>query len=182
VTESLGKGRPTPKRKESQAARKERLKASVDRKAARKLMRTQQREAAVKMRQGLKNNDERYFPPRDQGPVRSFVRDTVDSRWSAGEIFLPFAILVLAASLVPVLAVQQLVYLIWLFMMVFLATDLIAMIIRVRRRVAAKFGKTPETRKVSWYAVSRSLQMRRMRLPAPKVRIGGKPIEKKGGN
>ncbi len=145
-------------------------------------MRAQQREAAVKMRQGLKNNDERYFPPRDQGPIRSLVRDTVDSRWSAGEIFLPFAVLVLAASLVPVLAVQQLVYLIWLFMMVFLATDLIAMIIRVRRRVAAKFGKTPETKRVGWYAVSRSLQMRRMRLPAPKVKIGGKPVEKKGGN
>jgi hypothetical protein len=182
VNESSGKGRPTPKRKESQAARKQQLKASVDRKAARKLMRSQQRETAAKMRQGLKDNDEKYFPPRDQGPIRSFVRDTVDSRWSAGEIFLPFAILVLAASLVPVLAVQQLIYLVWLFMMVFLATDLIAMIFRVRRRVAAQFGKTPETRRIGWYAVSRALQMRRMRLPAPKVRIGGKSIEKKAGN
>ena len=181
MTSSSGKGRPTPKRKESQAARKERLKASVDRKAARKLMRAQQREAAIKMRQGLKNNDERYFPPRDQGPVRSFVRDTVDSRWSAGEIFLPFAILVLAASLIPVPSVAQTIYFVWLFMMVFLATDLIAMLFRVRRRVKVKFGRTPETRRVGWYAISRSLQMRRMRLPAPKVRIGGKPVEKKEG-
>ena len=179
MNESSGKGRPTPKRKDVQAARKQQLKASVDRKAARQLSRMKQRESAARMKEGLKNNDERFFPYRDQGPVRSKVRDVVDGRWSAGEIFLPFAVLVLAASLIPVPAIQQLIYLFWLGMMVILFVDFISLVFRVRRKIYKEFGKSKETKGIGWYAVSRALQMRRMRLPAPKVKIGGTPIPKK---
>ena len=30
----------------------------------------------------MKTGDERYFLPRDKGPVRRFIRDFVDSRFS----------------------------------------------------------------------------------------------------
>ena len=64
-------------------------------------------------------------------------------------------------------------------MMVILFVDFISLVFRVRRKIYKEFGKSKETKGIGWYAVSRALQMRRMRLPAPKVKIGGTPIPKK---
>ena len=42
--------------------------------------------------------DERHLPLRDKGPVRRFIRDYVDARFSIGEILLPALVLILATS------------------------------------------------------------------------------------
>ena len=46
------KGRPTPTRKEAEAARRERAKAGMDKKAAKKLLRERQAESNAKVRAG----------------------------------------------------------------------------------------------------------------------------------
>ena len=86
VVKEGGKGRPTPSRREAEAARKARAKAGMDKKAAKQLLRERRAAENAKMRQGLKTGDERYLPPRDQGPVRRFVRDFVDARVSMAEM------------------------------------------------------------------------------------------------
>ncbi len=40
----------------------------------------------------MKTGDERYLPPRDKGPVRRFIRDFVDSRFSFIELMVPLLV------------------------------------------------------------------------------------------
>ena len=44
------------------------------------------------MRQAMKTGDERYLPARDRGPVRRFIRDFVDLRFSFIELMVPLLI------------------------------------------------------------------------------------------
>ncbi len=83
------KGRPTPTRKEAEAAARERAKAGMDKKAAAKLLRERRAESNSKMREGMRSGDERYLPKRDQGPVKRFIRNYVDARLSIAEFLLP---------------------------------------------------------------------------------------------
>ena len=46
-------------------------------------------ESSQQIRAAMKDGDERYFLARDQGPVRSFIRDYVDSRFSFVELMIP---------------------------------------------------------------------------------------------
>ena len=85
------KGRPTPTRKEAEAAARERARAPMDKKAAQKLLRERRAESNAKMREGMRTGDERYLPARDQGPVKRFIRDYVDARLSIAEFLLPAA-------------------------------------------------------------------------------------------
>ena len=85
------KGRPTPTRKEAEAAARERAKAPMDKKAAQKVLRERRAESNAKMREGMRTGDERYLPDRDKGPVKRFIRNFVDARLSIAEFLLPAA-------------------------------------------------------------------------------------------
>ena len=47
------------------------------------------------MRQAMRTGDDRYLPARDKGPVRRFIRDYVDSRFSFIELMIPLMLVVL---------------------------------------------------------------------------------------
>ena len=82
-----GKGRPTPKRKVSEAANKRPLVAPTTKKASRERAKAQR---DIEYR-AMQTGDERNMPAKDRGPVRRFIRDSVDARWNLGEFFLPVA-------------------------------------------------------------------------------------------
>ena len=88
------KNRPTPKRRDQEAANRRPL-IVADRKAARGQDKVARREAMARQRQGMMAGDERYLPARDKGPRRRFIRDAVDVRWNVGEFMLPVMVLVL---------------------------------------------------------------------------------------
>ena len=95
-TRQGGKGRPTPTRKEAEAAARARAKAPAHPQgdgAARSASRAAS--PAARSAQAMKTGDERYFLARDKGPVRRFVRDFVDVRFSFVELMIPVMILVL---------------------------------------------------------------------------------------
>ena len=46
----------------------------------------------------MQTGDERNMPAKDRGPVRRFIRDSVDARWNLGEFFLPVAVVLPGAS------------------------------------------------------------------------------------
>ena len=89
------KGRPTPSRKEAEARNKARNKVPRTRKEQAEARRLARGESSSKMREAMKTGDERYLPARDRGPVRRFVRDYVDSRFSFIELLLPVMVVVL---------------------------------------------------------------------------------------
>jgi hypothetical protein len=60
------KNRPTPKRRDQEAARKQPL-VVTDRKAARNTDRAKRREAMAKQRRAMLTGDEAHLPPRDKG-------------------------------------------------------------------------------------------------------------------
>lgn len=80
-TASSGKGRPTPSRKEREAARKKPLIGDRS-KEAKKAARAQLAAKRAEAREGMLNGEERYLTVRDRGPQKKLARDMVDSRLS----------------------------------------------------------------------------------------------------
>ena len=169
-----GKGRPTPTRKEAQAAARERARAGMDKKAAQKLLREKRAESNRKMREGMRTGEEKYLPARDQGPVRRYVRDWVDSRISVAEFLLPLLILIMALSYSGSKQLQSFSSGLWAATILLLLVDTVWIRFRLRRDLKAKFPEE-NLRGTTFYAFVRMLQLRFMRLPKPRVKIGQRP-------
>lgn len=168
------KGRPTPKRSEAQTQRRSVAQTPTTRKEAAKRQRDERRVQMEKQRQALANGDERYLPARDKGPVRKFARDFVDSRFCVAEFFLPMAVVILVLSMVRVGSLQNIALLLWLGVIVMIVVDSIGIAIRLKKQLAARFPDVPKKGAVA-YALMRTLQMRRLRLPKPQVKRGERP-------
>lgn len=170
------KGRPTPTRREAQAANKRPL-VPDDRRAAAKAARAKQREVREREYKAMQTGDDKNLPYRDRGAVRRYMRDYVDARWNIGEIFLFVALLLLvvtfAAQKNAVLALGALVA---LYLIVLLAiVDAFIMWRMLKKRLIAKFGEEHVVRGTAMYAVMRAFQIRRARLPKPMVKHGQYP-------
>ncbi|MFG2130460.1 DUF3043 domain-containing protein [Streptomyces sp. NPDC048751] len=168
------KGRPTPKRNEAQSQRRSVANTSLTRKDAAKRQREERRAAMERQRQALAGGDERFLPARDKGPVRKFARDFIDSRFNVAEFFLPMAVVILVLSMVRVGALQSIALLLWLVVIVLIVLDSFATGFRLRKRLTERFPDQNRRGAVA-YALMRSLQMRRLRLPKPQVKRGERP-------
>ncbi|MEU9417637.1 DUF3043 domain-containing protein [Streptomyces sp. NPDC051000] len=168
------KGRPTPKRAVAQSQRKAVVASTGNRKEDAKRARERRRVEMAKQREALANGDERYLPNRDKGPVRRFVRDFVDSRFSVAEMFLPLAVIILVLSMVRVERLQSIALVLWMGVIALIILDSIGMFIRLRKAVNERFPDEPKRGAVA-YGLMRTLQMRRLRLPKPQVKRGERP-------
>ncbi|MEV5339269.1 DUF3043 domain-containing protein [Streptomyces sp. NPDC052676] len=168
------KGRPTPKRSEAQSQRRSVANTSMTRKEAAKRAREERRAALERQRQALAGGDERYLPARDKGPVRRFARDFIDARFNIAEFFLPMAVVILVLSMVRVAALQNIALLLWLVVIVLIVLDSFVTGFRLKKRLAERFPDENKRGAVA-YALMRSLQMRRLRLPKPQVKRGERP-------
>ncbi|GGZ70004.1 membrane protein [Streptomyces echinoruber] len=168
------KGRPTPKRSEARSQRRSVANTPMTRKEAARRQREERRIALERQRQALAGGDERYLPARDKGPVRRFARDFVDSRFNIAEFFLPVAVIILVLSTVPSPALKNLSLLLWLVVIVLIVLDSAVTGFRLRKRLAERFPNENRRGAVA-YALMRSLQMRRLRLPKPQVKRGERP-------
>ncbi|WP_432479757.1 DUF3043 domain-containing protein [Nocardioides sp. GXQ0305] len=166
-----GKGRPTPTRREAEAAAKARAKPPRSRKELAQRQREQRAESSRKVRQAMKSGDERYYMPRDKGPVRRFIRDFVDVRFSFVELMIPVMILVLVLGYSGNPNLMQTGNTILLGMLLIVVVDLVWLRFRLRRELGRRFPDEP-TKGTTYYAISRAMQMKFMRLPKSQVRIG----------
>jgi hypothetical protein len=173
-TTTSGKGRPTPTRKEAEAAARERARAGMDKKAAQKVLRERRADTNRKMREGMKAGDEKFLPARDQGPVRRFIRDWVDSRISVAEFLLPLLLAILFMSSIGSKTLQSWSSGVWAATIMLLLVDTIWIRFRLRRDLKARFPDE-NLRGSTFYAFVRMLQLRFMRLPKPQVKIGQRP-------
>ena len=172
-TPAAGKGRPTPARKQQEAANRKPLvgdKSPEAVKAARAAAAAERKKA----REGMMRGEERYLTVRDKGPQRRLARDIVDSRFTAGQLVMPALFVMIIISYAGNVAVQVYTLLgMWILFFV-IAVDAFFIGRRVERVIEAKYGKGKLERGVRWYAAMRSIQMRPMRLPKPQVKRGDK--------
>ncbi|WP_062464482.1 DUF3043 domain-containing protein [Demequina soli] len=170
------KGRPTPKRKEQEAAR--RRPVIADSKADRKAQREKQRVQREKEFQAMREGDERHMPLEHRGPERRFLRDYVDARTAPGEFLLPMSIVFVILSLVIPSTNWMGLALIALFYAIVLgvAVDTWLMTRRMKKAFIAKFGERRVPRGWTFYVIARHLNMRRFRAPKPAVKRGEYPV------
>lgn len=158
----VGKGHPTPKRKEREQANQRPL-VPNDRKEAK----ARDREARAKAQDRMMAGDERYLMARDKGPQRAFVRRYVDARTTLSEFLIPVMILILLVSLVQNPYVLVLSTLAMYAYVLIIAVELLVLGFQVKRRVDAKFGADKREKGLALYASMRAIQFRRFRAPRP---------------
>jgi hypothetical protein len=166
-----GKGRPTPTRKEAEAAAKARAKVPRTRKEQALAQRQARGESSRLVRQGMKSGEERYLLARDKGPVRRFVRDFVDSRWSAVELMIPVLIVAMVLGYSGNASASNFSSLLLLVLFVTVILEMTALRFRIRREIKQRFpGES--LKGITYYAVVRAMQVRFLRLPKPQVKRG----------
>jgi hypothetical protein len=171
-------GVSTPKRKEIGrrvvSTPKDPKEAARQQRQRQKELRDKERAARAEARAGMLAGDEKYLPARDKGPERSLVRDLVDSRRNVAGLFLPVAIIVLVGSagiLSP--SILYAINLFWALLALAVVVDSVVLSRKVRKLLLARFPKTIKNpRSYYYYAIMRSLTIRRLRMPAPKVKPG----------
>lgn len=175
-TAPAGKNRPTPKRKDQEAARKRGM--VLDVKADAKARRAKARAEREKEYEAMRKGDERHMPIEHRGPERRFIRDFIDARTAMGEFLLPLSIMFVLISLVS----SKYPGLNAILILGFYAIVLVAvvetwfMMRRLKKYFVAKFGETKLPRGWRFYAISRALNMRRFRTPKAKVKRGEYPV------
>ncbi len=170
---TAGKGRPTPKRRDSQKHRPV-TSAPQTNKEARTRMRERMKAERAERYEGMRRGDPEHLLPRDRGPVRGFVRDLVDARRNIGPWFFggTFVVVICSLGFMPPI-VRSVSTLAWLLLMLFMIIDALLITLRIKREVRSRFPESDE-RPVSlcFYGVMRSVVFRKLRNPKPKVHVG----------
>jgi Protein of unknown function (DUF3043) len=170
---TAGKGRPTPKRSEAENRRRQPYSAPADRKSAYKQTRERDRGDRARKMAAMRRGEDWALPRKDQGPVRALARDYVDSRWTISEFYLYAVVLLVAVLFLPGLRGSLIVDYIILAILAVLVTEGWYMGRKVLTLARQRYpGES--TRGIRFYAAMRGTQMRRMRMPAPRVKRGAK--------
>jgi hypothetical protein len=157
---------PTPSRKQAEQARRDRLHPNLTRKE----IRSRERQVRTKERQ-------QSFERQENAPAKVLMRDFVDSRRSLSQWAMPIILTMLAVEMgamysgVPT-AAAYFTYGVWAVMLAILV-DLILLSTSFRK-LAAKRIPDESLRGVIMYGVSRAINIRRFRQPAPRVKPGDK--------
>jgi hypothetical protein len=122
----------------------------------------------------MARGDERYLLKRDKGPVRKLARDFVDSRRTFGEFFMYLTILVLIASTLGPLNVRVYLQQFGLpVLLILIIGESVWLSNRVKKLARERFPDE-STQGVGMYAITRSMQIRRLRMPQPQLKPGQK--------
>jgi len=135
-------------------------------------VREQAAEQRKQVRAGTRAGDPKHLLARDQGPVRQMIRDLVDSRRHLGVLLLPAALLPVLAQLTRNTQVVGFATVFWLSTLLAAFVDFVIVGFAVRRRVRADFPDERSLRGHVFYAIVRTAQLRRFRLPPPRVSVG----------
>lgn len=165
------KGRATPSRKEAEAARKKAMKTPLTRKEQMRRERDARAQLRQRQQEALRAGKGSDLPPRDRGPVRAFARDFVDRRRNVAEYLLPILLLVLVLSFINQPWAQLVVFYAWAVMLLLTILDEVVMVRGLKRGLRERFPDTP-TKGAVGYAVLRSTQLRRFRLPSVSIDRG----------
>ena len=166
---TAGKGRPTPKRSEAERRHRQPFSAPTDRKAATQQTRNRDKESRAKNYAAMRRGEEWALAVKDKGPVRALARDFVDSRRRLSEYYMySLGVLVILLFIPATRFYVDIVVLVIVLIMIgeglFLGRQVL--------RLAAQRFPGERTRGVRLYAMLRAMQIRRLRMPAPRVKPG----------
>ncbi|GLZ60033.1 DUF3043 domain-containing protein [Micromonospora parva] len=161
------KGRETPKR------------PTVGRRPAgpsRPLTKEEERERRRQLRAEAAAEFRREGGPRDRGPERLLARNVVDSRRTVGTWFFGGALIVLIGSNAAMPAPVRLISnLLWGALALGVVIDSVLICRKISKLIRERFPKSDQRMgSLYLYAVMRSITFRRMRAPAPQVKLGDK--------
>jgi hypothetical protein len=170
------KGRPTPKRSEAERGRRQSLGSSGGRSQggrrgsggtpAGKTDRAGKYEA-------MKRGEDWALPQKDKGPVKALARDYVDSKRLLSEYSMYVLVLLLAVVFIRKSQLQNLISPLILVLALVVAVEGWFTNRRLRKLIAERLpGES--TRGVGRYVIMRGLQIRKLRMPAPRIHPGDK--------
>ena len=168
------KGRPTPKRSVAERNRRQPITGSRPQAAPRTPEdKAKARTDRARKYEAMKQGESWALNPRDRGPVRALARDYIDSKHRISEFYMYILVLLLAAVFLHNKTEQEYISPLVLVLVVIILVD--AQLIR-RSLVKLVSQRLPgeSTRGLTMYAVMRALQIRKFRMPAPRVRPGDK--------
>ena len=169
------KGRPTPKRSVAEAKRRQPIAGSSRAPAA---PRTKEEKAKARTNragryEAMRRGEAWALNPRDRGPARALARDFVDSKRRVSEYYMYILVVLLAAVFVRSAAAQAIISPVVLLLILVIVVDA-TLIRRSLGRLMAERLPGESTRGLTMYAVMRALQIRRFRVPTPRVHPGDK--------
>jgi hypothetical protein len=172
------KGRPTPKRSVAEAKRRQPIAGSSRAPAGPRTPRTPEDKAKARANrvgryEAMRRGEAWALNPRDRGPVRALARDYVDSKRRVSEYYMYILVLLLAAVFVRSPAAQAIISPVVLLLILVIVIDA-TLIRRSLNRLVAERLPGESTRGLTAYAVMRALQIRRFRVPKPRVGPGDK--------
>ena len=169
------KGRPTPKRSVAEAKRRQPIAGSSRAPAA---PRTKEDKAKARTNragryEAMRRGEAWALNPRDRGPARALTRDYVDSKRRVSEYYMYILVVLLAAVFVRSKAAQTIISPVVLVLIVVIVIDA-SLIRRSLNKLMAERLPNESTKGLTAYAVMRALQIRRFRVPVPRVHPGDK--------
>jgi hypothetical protein len=166
------KGKPTPKRKEAEAARRQRMAPPKDRREAKARLRSERNKERQQAMDAMASGNEKNYPVRDQGRSRHIARNWVDGRRNVGEYLWPVIITALVLIVIPIPAIQQYSMAVLLAFYALLTADLAWSLLGLRKALAIEVPDAGERRGALPYTLGRSMQSRKRRKPIPRVEPG----------
>jgi hypothetical protein len=159
---TVKKDRPTPTRKEAEAARRQRVTTTLSKKEARAVSSRQARAQRMKA-----------VNAREAAPEKVLMRDYIDARFNLGEFLLPSVIVILAVTVLgsywPAITLIATLAMYLFILAVFVDGYLMW---RGFKKVLASRLPRASTKGLLMYGMTRSTQIRRFRSPAPRIKRG----------
>jgi hypothetical protein len=121
--------------------------------------------------EAVRRGEEWALPARDRGPVKALARDYVDSKRRISEYYMYGLLVLLVLLFIRAPIVQTIVPLLVLGAVLIMAIEGIFIGRRVKR-LAAERLPGESTRGLALYSAMRALQIRRLRVPKPRVKPG----------
>lgn len=156
------KDRPTPTRKEAEAARRQRMSTTLSKKESRAAAGRQSRSDRM-----------RAISAREATPEKVLMRDYIDARFNIGEFLLPSVVVILAVTVLgsywPRVTLIATLAMYLFILAVFV--DGYLMWRGFKKVLAARLPKT-SPKGLLLYGMTRSTQIRRFRSPPPRIKRG----------
>ena len=169
------KGRPTPKRSVAEAKRRQPIAGSSRTTSAPRTKedKAKDRTNRASRYEAMRRGEAWALNPRDRGPARALARDYVDSKRRVSEYYMYILVVLLAAVFLRSKAAQTIISPLVLVLIVVILVDA-SLIRRSLRKLMAERLPNESMKGLTAYAVMRALQIRRFRVPVPRVRPGDK--------